>query len=84
LVEELLQSWEGTWENKSDPSAPHEAHRLSLDTSKAAKVVGWTPHWDFARTVRETADWYRAASDFTSPSQFQELTCGQIEAYSAA
>jgi CDP-glucose 4,6-dehydratase len=84
LVEELLRSWEGTWENKSDPSAPHEAHRLSLDTSKAAKVLGWTPHWDFARTVRETADWYRDASDLTSPSQFQELTRGQIEAYSAA
>jgi CDP-glucose 4,6-dehydratase len=84
LVEEVLKSWDGTWENKSDPSAPHEAQRLSLDTSRAAKVLGWTPRWDFARTVRETADWYRAASDFTSPSQFQELMHSQIEAYSAA
>ena len=84
LVEEVLKSWEGTWQNKSDPSAPHEAHRLSLDTSKAAKVLGWTPRWNFARTVRETVKWYRDASVLASPSQFQELTRSQIEAYSAA
>jgi CDP-glucose 4,6-dehydratase len=82
LVEEVLKSWDGTWENKSDPSAPHEAYRLSLDISKAAKVLGWTPRWDFARTVRETVDWYRASSAFHAPSQFQELARRQIGEYS--
>jgi CDP-glucose 4,6-dehydratase len=84
LVEEVLKSWEGTWKNKSNPSAPHEAHRLSLDTSKAAKVLGWTPRWDFPRTVRETVDWYRAASDYQSPADFQKLTDRQIADYSRA
>jgi CDP-glucose 4,6-dehydratase len=84
LVEEVLKSWAGTWENKSNPSAPHEAHRLSLDTSKAAGVLGWTPRWDFVRTVRETVDWYRASAGFASAAQFQELTHRQIAAYSAA
>jgi CDP-glucose 4,6-dehydratase len=84
LVEEVLKSWDGTWENNTDPSAPHEANRLSLDTSKAAKVLGWMPRWDFARTVRETVDWYSASAGFTSAAQFQEITRRQIAAYSAA
>ncbi len=84
LVEEVLKSWDGTWENKSDPAAPHEAHSLNLDISKAARVLGWNPRWDFARTVRETVDWYRASSKFSAPAEFQELTRRQIAHYSAA
>jgi CDP-glucose 4,6-dehydratase len=84
LVEEVLKSWDGTWENKSDPCAPHEAHRLNLDISKAANVLGWTPRWGFARTVRETVDWYHASSSLSTPSEFQELTRRQISEYSAA
>jgi CDP-glucose 4,6-dehydratase len=81
LVEEVLKSWEGTWKSKSNPSAPHEAHRLSLDISKAARVLDWRPRWDFARTVRETVDWYRDASDCQSPADFQQLTELQIVSY---
>ena len=84
LVEAVLKSWSGTWENKSDPSAPHEAHRLSLDVSKAARVLDWRPRWDFARTIRETVDWYRAASDCQSSADFQSLTARQIADYEAA
>lgn len=84
LVEAVLKSWSGTWENKSDQSAPHEARRLSLDISKAARILDWRPRWDFARTVRETADWYRAASECQSPADFQQLTSRQIAEYSAS
>jgi CDP-glucose 4,6-dehydratase len=82
LVEEVLKSWSGTWENQSDPSAPHEAHRLSLDISKAARILGWHPRWDVTRTVRETVDWYRAAIDCRGPEDFQTLTRRQINEYS--
>ncbi len=81
LVEEVLKFWSGTLENKSDPFAPHEAHRLSLDISKAARVLDWRPRWDFRRTVRETVEWYRAASDCQSPADFQSLTARQIADY---
>jgi CDP-glucose 4,6-dehydratase len=84
LVKEVLKSWSGTWANKSDPSAPHEAHRLSLDISKAARVLDWRPRWDFARTVRETVDWYRSASDCTLASDFQKLTARQIADYTTS
>lgn len=84
LVEEVLKSWSGTWENKSDQSALHEAHRLSLDVSKAACILDWRPCWDFARTVSQTAEWYRAASDCQSSADFQTLTSRQIAEYSAS
>ena len=83
LVGGVLKSWEGTWENKSDPSAPHEARRLSLDISKAARVLDWRPRWDFTRTVRETVEWYRAASECQSPADFQKLTNVQIGNFTA-
>ena len=82
LVQEVLKSWSGTWENQSDPSAPHEAHRLSLDITKAARVLDWHPRWDFARTIRETVDWYRAAQSLSAPGDFQTLTRRQIGEYS--
>ena len=84
LVKEVLKSWSGAWENKSDPSAPHEAHRLSLDISKAARVLDWHPRWDFARTIRETVDWYHPAADCQSPIDFQNLTHRQITLYTAS
>ena len=84
LVKEVLKSWSGAWENKSDPSAPHEANRLSLDISKAARVLDWHPRWDFARTIRETVDWYHPAADCQSPIDFQNLTHRQITLYTAS
>ena len=81
LVEEVLRSWSGRWENQSDPSAPHEAHRLSLDISKAARILGWHPRWDFSRTIRETVDWYHSAVECRGPEDFRSLTTRQISDY---
>ncbi len=36
LVLEVLKHWPGTWEDKSDPRAPHEATLLNLAIDKAA------------------------------------------------
>lgn len=44
-----------------DPTAPHEAHHLTLDNSKARAGLGWTPALSFDETVSMTADWYAAA-----------------------
>ena len=38
---------------------PHEAQRLSLDSSKAREQLGWAPVWDAPTAVRRTAAWYR-------------------------
>lgn len=38
----------------------HEAHLLQLDSSKARRLLQWTPRLSFDDTVKWTAGWYRA------------------------
>jgi CDP-glucose 4,6-dehydratase len=79
LVQELLKHFpEGTWEDRSDPNALHEASKLNLAIDKAFHLLQWQPVWDFERTLAETAIWYAA-----DPSLgIAELTARQIESYS--
>jgi CDP-glucose 4,6-dehydratase len=78
LVVEILKHREGSWEDKSDPAAVHEAGLLNLDISKAARVLNWKPNWDFETTVEKTVQWYAAVSRGASPKDF---TAKQIGAY---
>jgi CDP-glucose 4,6-dehydratase len=59
LVEEALGHWPGSWDDQSDPSAPHEASLLHLVIDKAHHQLGWAPRWDFATTLERTVRWYR-------------------------
>jgi len=79
LVEEALKHWPGSWEDRSDPQAPHEAGKLNLVWDKAHHLLGWSPRWGFAETVEKTMAWYRAAAQGTDPA---ELTRRQIAEYS--
>ncbi len=58
LVEEVLKCVDGTWIDRSDPAAPHEAGRLNLATDKAFHLLDWEPTWNFVETVRQTVSWY--------------------------
>ena len=81
LVQEMLKHWPGRWENRSNPTAVHEANLLSLSVEKAKQMLHWQPVWSFRRTIEHTVAWYRqnqAASD-TDPT----LTRSQIADYSA-
>jgi CDP-glucose 4,6-dehydratase len=42
---------------------PHEAATLILDSSAAARDLGWTPRLSLDDALKLTADWYRAAAD---------------------
>lgn len=81
LVEETLKHWPGTWDDRSDPHAVHEAGKLNLVWDKAFHLLGWQPRWDFETTLRETIHWYKAVNDGADPVQ---LTQQQINAYQAA
>jgi CDP-glucose 4,6-dehydratase len=63
LVDEILRHWPGRWEDRGDPGAVHEASLLNLATDKAYHLLGWKPVWDFAMSIRQTVDWYRAAAE---------------------
>ncbi len=81
LVDELLRYWPGTWVERSDSGAPHEAGLLNLSTDKARHLLGWSPVWDFSETVAHTAAWYRqTVSGDAAPG---DLTRAQIRDYAA-
>lgn len=79
LVEEILKSTKGSWEDKSDPNAVHEAGLLNLDISKADRILHWKPHWKFAETVKNTVTWYMSVKDGADPI---EITDRQIANFS--
>jgi CDP-glucose 4,6-dehydratase len=79
VVEEILKHWPGAWEQVHQEKHLKEAPLLSLAIDKAKAVLGWTPHWDFARTVAETAEWYRA--QHAGGASMREFTRRQIESY---
>ena len=83
LIETILQHWAGSWSDRSNPDAVHEANLLNLVTDKAFHLLGWQPKWDFERTIKETVSWYREANQISleSKAQFQALTIKQIEGY---
>lgn len=78
LVEEILKTAEGTWVDKSEPGAAHEAGLLNLDIRKAKRILKWVPKWDFETTVKNTVLWYEAVRSGESPA---ELTKNQIGEY---
>ena len=81
VVQEMLKHWPGTWEDRSDPAAPHEANLLNLATDKAYHCLGWGPVWSFQKTVQMTADWYRRAQ--FGNEDVLKLTASQIAEYTA-
>lgn len=81
LVEIALQHWPGTWENISDPYAPHEAGRLSLSIELARATLGWAPRWGLKDAVAHSIEWYRGVHEGTDPVA---LTDAQITAFEAA
>jgi CDP-glucose 4,6-dehydratase len=80
LVLEVLKYWPGTWTDKSDPLAVHEAMLLNLSTDKAFHFLGWNSVWNFSQTVSRTVKWYHKEHGKVPA---MELTADDIRAYSA-
>jgi CDP-glucose 4,6-dehydratase len=61
LVDRFVDEWgSGSWTTPADARRqPHEAHYLSLDSTKAREQLGWAPVWDPQTAVHETVSWYR-------------------------
>jgi len=78
LVDAALQHWQGSWQDLSDPAAPHEAGRLHLQIDKAHHRLNWAPRWDFATTIARTVAWYRAVHGGATA---MDCCLGDLEAY---
>ena len=79
LVKETMSYFDRPkFENRTDPNAVPEAKLLTLDSRKAKRLLGWTPHWKFKETIRNTVEWYQAVAVGADP---MAVTDRQIEEY---
>jgi CDP-glucose 4,6-dehydratase len=84
LADALVKGWgSGSWEDKRDPKAPHEAKLLRLSIEKANARLGWAPRWSFEQTVARTVEWYRAQHEGASRDALEKLLQDQVAAYVA-
>jgi CDP-glucose 4,6-dehydratase len=82
IVDRLSELWPGGLRWELDPGPhPHEAHFLSLDSTKAREQLGWTPAWDLDAALRSIVDWYGALA---AGADMRAVTLGQIEAFAAS
>jgi CDP-glucose 4,6-dehydratase len=84
LVEEMLKHWPGSWEKTGVALAGPEAQRLRLAIDKAGDLIDWTPTWDFADAVRQTAIWYRKHAAGEPAGALKAFTLAQIAAFEDA
>ena len=84
-VNELLETFMNYWNSMSSISQERknykEADYLQLDISKAKKELGWTPRYDFEKTLIETVGWYKAY--YSKSIYMDKITEKQIEDYSS-
>lgn len=62
----------------SQPSF-HESNMLTLDTTKAQRLLGWKPRFDINRTLSETVRWYKTVN--TDKTKALAITQAQIASY---
>jgi CDP-glucose 4,6-dehydratase len=62
----------------SDSSRPHESERLTLDSSKIKRAIGWEPKLTSGEAIKLTAEWYRA---YYEGSRAADITKQQIKTY---
>ncbi|MGC2659824.1 MAG: CDP-glucose 4,6-dehydratase [Bryobacteraceae bacterium] len=85
-VEQLARLMVAHWGNGQievgrDANAPHEAHTLRLDSSKARHMLGWSPLLSLDESIRWTVDWYRLSAE--EPEAVAALTNAQIDEYAS-
>lgn len=60
MVREIVRHWgEGASWSRDEGVHPAESAMLRLDSTKAARELGWRPRLDAATAVGWTVDWYR-------------------------
>ena len=82
-VRDLLAEWQGAtghalhWTIASGPVMA-EQPRLALDSSRAAKVLGWRPQYDLPQAIAETARWY---ADWANGADMRAVSQAAMSAF---
>jgi len=75
----LHYSYNITYKQTTD-TLPHEAYYLSLDSTKARKLLGWKTEWSLEKTLLKIADWHKA---LIQGKNMRGISLQQIASYSS-
>ena len=78
VVERLAQRWPQAPGLLIESSELHEAGLLRLDSSRARRLLGWTPRWSLDSCLQQTLDWHQA---WLRGEDMRALTLAQLAAY---
>jgi CDP-glucose 4,6-dehydratase len=80
LARQMVACWQqGKVVEAEQPSGPHEAHLLRLDSTKAAEHLQWRPLLTTPERIGWTVEWYRAWQE--QPGAVWDVTRKQIDQY---
>lgn len=78
VVERLRERWPEPLDVQINPDAEGEATWLALDSTKAARELGWRPSWGLEEGLDATVAWFDA---YRRGEDMRAFTLGQIEAF---
>jgi len=79
IVDYMSQQW-GSNEKwiRDEGKHPHEATHLSLDCTKAHKLLGWFPKWDLPQALDMIIDWHKM---YLNGNDCRSVCINQIDEY---
>ncbi len=81
IADRLTELWPDPLRWELDPGPhPHEAHFLSLDSTRARERLGWRPRWALAEALAAIVAWHLAER---AGDDLRAVTLGQIDAFTA-
>jgi CDP-glucose 4,6-dehydratase len=79
VADEITRRWgEGAAWLRDASAHPYEAKLLQIHSTRARRLLGWTPKWSLPDGLDRTVDWYRR---FYAGEDAAALTRAQIDAY---
>jgi CDP-glucose 4,6-dehydratase len=60
---------------------PHEAGLLSLDSSRARRILGWQPRWNLEDSLSHAVDWHKK---WIAGADMKSICLQQIETYESS
>ena len=80
VVGRLAEHWGGAFAWEADgEQGPPEAGHLALDSSRAARELGWRPAWDLDRALESVARWHEACRGGADARQTTVSQIGQFD-----
>lgn len=59
VIDLAIKFWPKAEVTYGNDQGPHEAGRLSLESTKAREMLGVVPHWNVAEAIERTVAWHR-------------------------